>query len=102
MSVSQSSFGPHATELPLDEILRGRKAGHTAPPAGAAAASDPGPLHQHRDRVVPDLDPAAEHELGMDALGAIAAVRGDVDLADQSVNQACRTARGEGGRPRQA
>ncbi len=67
----------------VDEVLSRRQAGRAAPLAGAVTASDPGALHQHRDRIVADPDPAPEHELGVHPVGAIAAVGGDVHLADQ-------------------
>jgi hypothetical protein len=50
--------------------------------AGAAAADDAGALHQHRDSVVADPNPAAKNKLGVHPLGAIIAVRRDMDLAD--------------------
>src|SRR2546426_10787754 len=34
------------------------------PGRNTAAPGDAGALHQHRDRVVADLDPAPKHELG--------------------------------------
>jgi hypothetical protein len=72
-----------APELAVDEVFGGRHARNASPLASAVAAGDPGSLHQHRDRVVPDLDTASEHEVGVDALGAIGAVGGGVHLADQ-------------------
>src|SRR4029077_4561684 len=54
--------GAAAAELPLDEVPGGRDPGNPSPLAGAVAAGDPGSLHQHRDRVVPDPDPAPERQ----------------------------------------
>lgn len=73
---------PLAPKDAVDEVLGGRT-GHAPPFARTVAAGDSGALHQHRNRVVADPDPAPEHELGMDTIGAVAAVRGGVDLADQ-------------------
>jgi hypothetical protein len=74
--------GPLADEYAVDEVIS-RGGPRRAPPfPGSAAAGYAGALHQHRDRVVADPDPAAKHELRVHPLGAVVAVGGGVDLAD--------------------
>jgi hypothetical protein len=72
-----------AKEHPVDEIVRCRHARDAPAFPGAAGAGDAGAVHQHRDRVVADRDPAAENQLGMHTLRAVAAVRGRVDITAQ-------------------
>ena len=98
MSVTQSWLGRLRRKTRSTRSSAVPKAGHAAPLAATVAARDPGALHQHRDRIVADPYPAAEHELGVDPVGAVAPVGRGVHLTDQIGQPRVRTARADNGR----
>lgn len=65
--------GVGTREVPVDEIERGRSSSGLAPPPAAREPLNPSPGHQHRDRVVADLDTAAQGELCMHPAAPIGA-----------------------------
>ena len=92
-----------AGELPLDQISGGRFGSQAAPVLGAAGdALQAGAAHQQLDSVEADADPAAQSELGVDPPAAVGLPGVGVHWRMTSVSQACRIARTEGGRLRQA
>jgi hypothetical protein len=72
-------------EVPLDQIGSDPDAGQSDRRAPALTRQDPrdtGSFHQPLDTLAPNPDPVLEPQLGVDAPGAIGAIRLGVDLLD--------------------
>ena len=83
MSADQVWFGPIGAKVALEQVGSDSDAGQPDGRAPALARQQPrnsGRSHQPLDALAPDADPVLEPQLGVDAAGAIGAVRGCVDL----------------------
>jgi hypothetical protein len=83
MSVIRERIGLGHGEVAIDQVGDARKVGRAAPAPSGREAVEPRPHHQKLHLAMADTDAAPEHELCVDAPGAVGSARGDVDLADE-------------------
>ena len=92
--------GP-GTDISLDEVIgdpdAGDADGGAAPPA-ADQPRDTGLAHEPLDALAADANPAAQAQLGVDAPGAVGAVRDGMNLSDLLDQNASVSARSDGAR----